>query len=152
MKYTRMKLRHGLFNIDKSWKKKRKDLKLDEMESDLDDDFIERWEDAKREDEVEKAKKKFEKDNAKKEEDGVKALTEDDLEKKIADVHEEYDRLKKERGKEVAHTKMKDEEKIVEAIVKLDQKLEMFRLKIHDKDQGKEVSLGTRCACIVDFS
>ncbi|KAF8756920.1 DNA Topoisomerase I (eukaryota) [Rhizoctonia solani] len=122
LKYNRMKLRHQLFTLDKKLKKKHPEL--DELESDLDDEFIERWEDAKREEDIAKARKKFEKDN----------------EKRV----EKYDRLKEERGTEqAAGPKGRTPEKVLDAITKLDEKIKMFKFKMQDKEEGKEVALGT---------
>ncbi|KAG8729099.1 DNA topoisomerase 1 [Ceratobasidium sp. 423] len=142
LKYNRMKLRHQLFTLDKKLKKKHPDL--DELESDLDDDFIERWEDAKREEEIAKARKKFEKDNEKRVEKGEEEEKESALDDKIADINAEYDRLKEERGtEEVAIPKGRTPEKVLEAIAKLDDKIKMFKFKMQDKEEGKEVALGT---------
>ncbi|CAE6427573.1 unnamed protein product [Rhizoctonia solani] len=142
LKYNRMKLRHQLFTLDKKLKKKHSDL--DELESDLDDEFIERWEDAKREEEIAKARKKFEKDNEKRVEKGEKEEKESALDDKIEDINAEYDRLKEERGTEqAAGPKGRTPEKILEAISKLDEKIKMFKFKMQDKEEGKEVALGT---------
>ncbi|KAG8697548.1 DNA topoisomerase 1 [Ceratobasidium sp. 394] len=142
LKYNRMKLRHSLFTLDKKLKKKHPEL--DELESDLDDEFIERWEDAKREEEIQKARKKFEKDNEKRVEKGEKEEKESVLEDKIADINTEYDRLAKERGTEEAVApKGRTTEKILESITKLDEKIKMFKFKMQDKEEGKEVALGT---------
>ncbi|CAE6488112.1 unnamed protein product, partial [Rhizoctonia solani] len=142
LKYNRMKLRHQLFTLDKKLKKKHPDLT--ELESDLDDDFIERWEDAKREEEIAKARKKFEKDNEKRVEKGEKEEKESVLDDKIEDINAEYDRLKEERGsEEAAGPKGRTPEKILDAIAKLDEKIKMFKFKMQDKEEGKEVALGT---------
>jgi len=142
LKYNRMKLRHSLFTLDKKLKKKHPEL--DELESDLDDEFIERWEDAKREEEIQKARKKFEKDNEKRVEKGEKEEKESVLEDKIADINAEYDRLAEERGTgEAVVPKGRTAEKILESIAKLDDKIKMFKFKMQDKEEGKEVALGT---------
>ncbi|CEL60825.1 DNA topoisomerase I [Rhizoctonia solani AG-1 IB] len=142
LKYSRMKLRHQLFTLDKKLKKKYSEL--DELESDLDDEFIERWEDAKREEEIAKARKKFEKDNEKRVEKGEKEEKESALDEKIDDINAEYDRLKEERGTDQAvGPKGRTPEKVLDAIAKLDEKIKMFKFKMQDKEEGKEVALGT---------
>ncbi|CAE6468088.1 unnamed protein product [Rhizoctonia solani] len=142
LKYNRMKLRHQLFTLDKKLKKKHPEL--DELESDLDDEFIERWEDAKREEDIAKARKKFEKDNEKRVEKGEKEEKESALDEKIDDINAEYDRLKEERGTEqAAGPKGRTPEKVLDAITKLDEKIKMFKFKMQDKEEGKEVALGT---------
>ncbi|QRW08022.1 DNA topoisomerase 1 [Ceratobasidium sp. AG-Ba] len=142
LKYNRMKLRHQLWSLDKKLKKKHPELV--ELESDLDDEFIERWEDAKREEEIAKARKKFEKDNEKRVETGEKEEKESVLEEKINGINSEYDRLAEERGsEEVLVPKGRTPEKVLESIAKLDEKIKMFKFKMQDKEEGKEVALGT---------
>lgn len=122
---------------------------MGEDESDLDDEWIATYEDESREKEVEKAKKKFEKDNEKREADGEKPHTEDVLDERIAKVHEEYDRLKEERGTGKAQVKgKKTPEQILAAIEKLDARIKTEKFKMDDREKGKEVSLGTRWATL----
>lgn len=98
-----MKLRHGLFALDPKAKRKHKNLTEDE--SDIDDEWVAKYEDESREKEIEKAQKKWEKDNEKLEADGKEAHDEDVLDARITKINEEYDRLKEERGTEKAELK-----------------------------------------------
>lgn len=142
IKYQRRKTRYALFTLDKKYKKQ-KDLAEDE--SDVDDEWIAQWEDESRDKEIEKAKKKFEKENEKKVADDEKPLTEDVLEERIEKINEEYDRLKGERGSTKVEAKgKKSEEALLSSIEKLDQRIKAEKFKRDDKDEGKEVSLGTR--------
>ena len=78
-------------------------------------------------------------------EKGEKEEKESVLEDKINDINTEYDRLAEERGTEEALApKGRTPEKIVDAISKLDEKIKMFKFKMQDKEEGKEVALGTR--------
>jgi DNA topoisomerase-1 len=137
-----MKLRHALFKIEP---KKAKNAKYAELESDLDDEFIEQWEESLKEKEIDKAKKKFAKDNEKRAADGEKPHPDKELEKRLEAINEEFDRLADERGTDEADLKRaKPVEKIEEAIENCETKIKNFKLQMVDKEEGKEVSLGTR--------
>ena len=136
-----MKLRHVLFGMDVKYKKK-KEYKEDE--SDLEDDWIAQYEDSLKEKDIEKAKKRFAKDNEEAKENGDKPKPESDLEAIIEEIEEEYKRLKEERGTGKATLKRaKAEEKIEESIEKLDERIKTHKLQIVDREEGKEVALGT---------
>lgn len=77
LKYQRMKLRYTLWTIEPENKKKHKKYK--DMESDLDDDWMEKHEEELVEKEKVKIRKKWEKDNEKRKADGEKELTEKEL-------------------------------------------------------------------------
>ncbi|KDQ21875.1 hypothetical protein BOTBODRAFT_50413 [Botryobasidium botryosum FD-172 SS1] len=142
LKYQRMKLRHGLFALDPKLKKKRKNLAEDE--SDIDDEWIVKYEDETRAKEIEKAQKKWEKDNEKLEAEGKDTLDESVVEAKISKINDEYDRLKEERGTGQAEVKgKKTEENILTNIAKLDERIHTMKIQMVDREEGKEVALGT---------
>lgn len=137
-----MKLRHALFSIDSAYKK---DERYKADESDVDDDFVEEWEDLLKAKEIEKIEKKFAKENEKLEEEGKKPQNKSMLAERIQVIEEEFNRLAEERGTKAAALKRdRAPEKIEEAISKLDSKIKAFKLQIVDRDAGKEVALGTR--------
>ncbi|THU95636.1 hypothetical protein K435DRAFT_666037 [Dendrothele bispora CBS 962.96] len=141
LKYDRMKLRHVLFGLDAKFKKQDE---FKEDESDIDEDFIIEHEDQCKAKEIEKLEKKFAKDNEKLVEEGQKPQPDSVLKEKIAAIEDEFKRLKKERGKSVASLKKeKPAEKIIESIEKLTEKIKTFKLQMVDRDEGKEVALGT---------
>lgn len=140
-KYDRMKLRHVLFAMDHKYKQ---DPKYAEDESDIDDDFVADYEDKMKVKEIEKAEKKFAKDNEKLKEEGKELQGADVLAARLQTVEEEYKRLKKERGTGKASLKRdKPPEKVEEAIEKLTARIKAFKLQMADRDEGKEVALGT---------
>ncbi len=142
LKYERMKLRHALFKLEP---KKKKIAKYAELESDLDNEFIESWEESLKDRDVEKAKKKFAKENEKLIAEGEEAQDDSVLQKRIAEIEEELERLASERGTEKAELKRsKPAEKIEAAIEIMETKIKNFKLQMVDKEEGKEVSLGTR--------
>lgn len=131
-----------MFSLDKKLKKK---ATWADNESDLDDEWIERYEEECQKKEIEKAEKKFAKENEKLEADSKKAQGGKVLQERIAEIKAEYKRLEQERGKdEVMPKKGRTVEKAQEMIQKLDDKIKNFRLQMVDREEGKEVSLGTR--------
>ncbi|KAG8911243.1 DNA topoisomerase 1 [Tulasnella sp. 417] len=142
LKYQRMKLRKVLFTMDPKMKKKRPELT--EMESDLDDDFIEYWEEELKKKDIEKATKKFEKNNEARAEKGEKPEPQKKLNEAIQKVEEEYEELKAERkSKDVNIGSFKDPEKVLANIEKIDERIQTFKINMEVKDKGKDVALGT---------
>lgn len=142
-----MKLRHVLFGIDSKYKRKKE---FADDESDLDDDWIAGHETSLCEKELEKAQKKFEKDNEKLISEGQKAKPESVLKERLEEVQQEFARLEGERGTGVAELKRaRPVEKVEEGIKKLEEKIKNFKLQMMDREEGKEVSLGTRYVIIV---
>ena len=137
-----MKLRHVLFEMDPKYKKKKP---FSQDESDIDDEWVESHEQSMKEKEIEKAEKKFAKENEKLEADGKKPQGESVLKERLAAINEEFDRLEQERGTKKATLKRaRPAEKLEEAVVKLDEKIKTFKLQMIDREEGKEVALGTR--------
>ncbi|KAK1218490.1 DNA topoisomerase 1 [Marasmius sp. AFHP31] len=144
LRYDRMKLRHALFGLDAKHKKKAKFTEEDEDASDLDEDWIAEHEENLKAKEIEKAEKKFVKDNEKAVEEGSKPQDESALKTKIKTIEADFKQLEKERGKEKATLKNpKSEEKLIEMIDKLSEKIKTFKLQMTDRDEGKEVALST---------
>ncbi|KAI5120312.1 hypothetical protein M0805_005816 [Coniferiporia weirii] len=141
IKYERMKARHVLFGLDIKYKKK-KEYKNDE--SDIDDEWVAQYEDTLKEKEIEKAKKKFAKDNEKAEADGEKAKPESELNERIEEIEAEFERLESERGTGIASLKRaRPAEKLEESIAKLTERIKTHKLQMLDREEGKEVALGT---------
>lgn len=119
-------------------------------ESDLDDDWIEEYEESLKNKEIEKAEKKFAKDNEKLVQEGNKPQPDSVLQEKIEAAEAEYKRLAKERGTGKAKLKRdRAPEKIEEAVQKLDEKIKTFKLQMDDREAGKEVALGTRYVVLI---
>lgn len=119
-------------------------------ESDLDDDWIEEYEESIKNKEIEKAEKKFAKDNEKLVQEGNKPQPDSVLQEKIEAAEAEYKRLAKERGTGKAKLKRdRAPEKIEEAVQKLDEKIKTFKLQMDDREAGKEVALGTRYVVLI---
>jgi DNA topoisomerase-1 len=137
-----MKLRHALITMDPKYKKK---TQFNTAESDIDDDWVVQYEEQLEAKEIEKAEKKFAKDNEKLAADGESELKQADLDEKIKAIKDEFKRLKKEQGTGKATLKReRPAEKIEEAIQKLEERITTAGLQMVDKEEGKEVALGTR--------
>lgn len=141
LKYDRMKLRQLLFSQDPKFKKKDK---YAGDESDIDDDWIAEHENNMMEKEIEKAEKKFAKENEKLKEDGEKPQSESVLQERLSGIREDFEQLAKERqtGK-ASQKKARPIDKIEESFDKLTEKIKAHKLQIVDRDETKEVALGT---------
>lgn len=95
--------------------------------------------------EIEKAEKKFARDNEKLAEDQQKPQDKSVLEDRLAVIEDDFDRLAKERGTKKATLKReKTTEKIEEMLDKLTERVKAHKLQMIDRDETKEIALGTR--------
>ncbi|KAI8065550.1 hypothetical protein BC940DRAFT_304395 [Gongronella butleri] len=141
-KYQRMKLRKQLFALDATMKKKRPDLMEDE--SDLDDEWIAQHEEDLIEKEKERVKTRFNKMNEKRKADGEKEAPASDLKEKLKEVDEQAKQLKKERKSGKVEPKAgATVEKLLDKIAKQDERLNAIKIQATDKEENKEISLGT---------
>lgn len=137
-----MKARHEMFSLEPKLKKK---APWSSPESDLDEEWIEKYEDEWEKKELEKTEKKFAKDNEKLEADGKSPHGESVLKERIKTIKEEFEERRKERGQnQIEPKKGHTVEKLQEMIYKLDEKIKSSKLQMVDREEGKEVSLGTR--------
>ncbi|SAM06171.1 hypothetical protein [Absidia glauca] len=138
-KYERMKTRQQIFTIDKSMKTKRRDLAEDE--SDLDDDWIKEYEVKVIDKELDKIKAKFQKDNEKLDKPLPGSELKDRLKKRGDELKT---RLAKERktGK-VESPPSATVEKLLAKVEKIDERLNAIRVQATDREENKEISLGT---------
>jgi len=137
-----MKLRHALITLDSKFKRNEK---YTEDESDLEDEWVVEHENQLQEKEIEKAEKKFVRDNEKFSEEGKQPHNESVLKECIDTIKENFKRLAEERCTKKATLKReKSTEKIEEMIDKLTERIQASRLQIIDRDETKEIALGTR--------
>ncbi|KAI8332647.1 hypothetical protein BC941DRAFT_436201 [Chlamydoabsidia padenii] len=139
IKYQRMKLRQQILTMDKNMKKKRPDLAVDE--SDLEDDWIKEYDTILITKELEKIKTKFDKDNEKLD----TPLGPSDLKEKLKTRESELKtQLAKERKTgQVDSPSSMTMEKLLIKIDKADEKLNAVKIQATDKEENKEISLGT---------
>lgn len=141
LKYDRMKLRKQLLALDPKMKKK---PEYNDPESDLEDDWIKQHEEELVEKEKDKIKSRFEKQNEKLAAEGVPAMTLKDLEEKLKAADELAIRLKKERKlSKIEPSGKATVEKLMASIEKVDARIYATKNQATDKEENKEVALGT---------
>lgn len=138
LKYQRRKHRYALLASDK----KKYNKLYGEDESDLDDDWIVEHEKNLVVLEREKIRKKFDRENAKREEDKEKPMKDGELEDRLKAADDLEKRLAKERKAGWKDSRLSDD-KLVAAIEKLDERIKIQKTAVVDRDEGKEISLGT---------
>lgn len=150
VKYQRRRLRLTLLGMNPKLKKK-KGL---EPESDMDDEFMERHEEELLQKALDNAQKKFEKENAKLKEEKQPAQPKSVLNERLKEVKADHKQLAKERksGK-IEPKKGATEEKLLEQIKKLDERITTLKVQLTDKDNLKDVALSTsKINYIVSYS
>ncbi|GAA6002945.1 hypothetical protein JCM10207_001912 [Rhodosporidiobolus poonsookiae] len=140
LKYQRMKLRKALFAVADKSKKYKEEYGDDE--SDLDDEWIQEHEKNLVVLEREKIRKKWEKENAKLEAEGEKVHPQKELDERLKAADDLAKKIKKERKAGYTETNA-SETKLVQQLVKLDDRIQVAKTNAVDKDEGKEISLGT---------
>ncbi|KAL9556926.1 hypothetical protein MBANPS3_001637 [Mucor bainieri] len=142
LKYQRMKLRKQLYALDPKMKKK---PEYAEMESDLEDEWIVEHEKTLVEKEKEKIKAKFEKQNDKLIAEKQPRMPQSELKEKLKAAAELQDRLKKERklAKIEPKTASTTVDKLIAAIRKIDERIAATKNQATDKEENKEIALGT---------
>ncbi|CAO3612677.1 unnamed protein product [Mucor hiemalis] len=141
LKYQRMKLRKQLFHLDSKMKKK---SEYADMESDLEDDWIKQHEKDLVEKEKERIKSRFEKQNEKLAAEKQPKMPASDLKEKLKAADELAARLKAES--KLAKIEPKSSmtvEKLIANIQKLDDRISATKNQATDKEENKEVALGT---------
>ncbi|CEP17406.1 hypothetical protein [Parasitella parasitica] len=140
-KYQRMKLRKQLYALDPKQKKKGE---FAEPESDLEDEWIVEHEANLVEKEKEKIKSRFEKQNDKLIEEKQPRMPQSELKEKLKAADELHDRLKKERKLDKIEPKGNmTVEKLANAIRKIDERIAATKNQATDKEENKEIALGT---------
>lgn len=140
-----------MLNLEPNLKKKR-GAAFFELDEDLDMEWIKEHQAFLLEEQTQKIKKKFEKDNEKRVAEGEKEMKASELNERLQVVKEMEKKFSKENktGKVEAEGKGPTVEKIEGNITKLDQRVETMSVQAQDKEDNKEVALGT--SKIVSFS
>lgn len=102
----------------------------------MDDDWIQEHEKQLVVLEGEKIRKKFEKENAKREAEGEKPMPEKELKERLKAADELEKTIKRDRKNGYEETKL-SEERIVTALKKMDERIQVAKLAATDKDEGK---------------
>ena len=133
-----------MLDIDPKLKKKR-GAEYFERPEDLDDEWVKEHQAALVEEQRQKIRKKFEKDNEKLAAEGQKEMKPNELEERlqVADDLEKKFKHENKTGKVEAEGKGPTIEKMEANLEKLTQRIETMKVQKDDKDNNKEVALGT---------
>ncbi len=125
--------------------KKKKGAEFFELPEGIDQEWVKAHQAALVEEQRQKIQKKFEKDNEKRVADGEKEMKASELKERLEVADELEKKFKKENktGKVEAEGKGPTIEKLDANIEKLTQRIEVMKLQVEDKDNNKEVALGT---------
>lgn len=125
--------------------KKKKGAKFFEMDEDIDMEWIKEHQAFLLEEQRQKIQKKFDKDNEKLAAEGEKEMKAKELENRLEVVKDMEKKFNKENktGKVEAEGKGPTVDKLENAIQKLEQRIETMELQAQDKEDNKEVALGT---------
>ena len=148
IKYQRLKTRIMLQQLDSDTIKKNKKILQDE--SDLEEEWVDAHEEELCEKEKERTRKKFDKENEKLLSEDQKEMKPEELDERIKAVDEKYNVLKNDRKFNKLDGGRKNEEQLLQQLQKIEDKIEAFKVSAQDKDEGKDVSLGTSKISYID--
>jgi DNA topoisomerase I len=133
-----------LLDVDTKQKKK-KGADYFKLDEELDQEWIKEWQAKLLEDEKVKITKAFNKANEKKEKDGEKPAPEKELKERLKAVDEMAAKFKRENksGKVEAEGKSPTVASIEARIAKTEEKIRNDQVKAADREENKEVALGT---------
>lgn len=133
-----------MLDLDPSLKKK-KGAAFFELDEDLDQEWVKDHQAFLLEEQTQKIKKKFEKDNEKRVAEGEKEMKASELDERLEAVKGMEKKFNKENktGKVEAEGKGPTVEKLENNVTKLDQRIETMSVQAQDKEDNKEVALGT---------
>lgn len=144
LRYQRWRLKQQMLDLEPSLKKK-KGAKFFEMDEDIDMEWVKEHQAFLLEEQRQKIQKKFDKDNEKLAAEGEKEMKAKELDNRLEVVKDMEKKFNKENktGKVEAEGKGPTVDKLENAIQKLEQRIETMELQAQDKEDNKEVALGT---------
>ncbi|KAK0657348.1 hypothetical protein B0T16DRAFT_401511 [Cercophora newfieldiana] len=144
LKYQRWRTKHMMLDLDPKLKKK-KGAQFFELDEDLDQEWIEQHQNFLVEELKTKIQKKFEKDNEKLEAEKEAKLPQKELQERLKAASELAAKFKKEnKTKKVeAEGKGPTLEKLEAAIEKINGRINVLELQCADREDNKDVALGT---------
>jgi DNA topoisomerase I len=144
LKYQKWRIKHMMIDIDPKIKKK-KGAEFFELEDDLDLEWIVEHQKALIEEQRQKIEKKFTRENEKLAAEGKKEMKQKELGERLEETEELAKKYAKENktGKVGAEGKGPTMEKFEGSLEKLDQKINTMLFQAEDKENNKEVALGT---------
>jgi DNA topoisomerase I len=144
LRYQQWRIRMMMLDLQPKLKKS-KGADFFKRAEDLDDEWVKKYQAAEVEEKRQKIEKKFEKDNEKLKAEGKKEMPGKELKSRLEDVHELAKKYTKENksGKVPAEGKGPTVEKLEANYDKISQRIETMKIQAEDKDNNKEVALGT---------
>lgn len=144
IRYQKWRLKQMMLDLEPNLKKK-KGAAYFELDEDIDQEWIKEHQAFLVEEQRQKITKKFEKDNEKLAAEGEKEMKANELEERLKAAKELEKKYNKENktGKVEAEGKGPTIEKLEASIAKIDQRVETMSVQAQDKEDNKEVALGT---------
>lgn len=144
LRYQQWRVKQMMLDIDPKQKKKR-GAEYFERPEDLDDDWVKSHQAAEVEEKRKAIQKKFEKENEKLDAENKKKMKDSELKERMQPADELEKKYKKENksGKVEAEGKAPSVEKLDANLVKLEERINTMKLQLEDKEDNKEVALGT---------
>lgn len=146
LKYQKWRVKQMMLDLDPKLRKKdKRGPDFYELDEDLDQDWIQEHQNYLVEEQRQKIEKKFTKDNEKLKAEGEKEMKHKELEERLEVADELAQKFKKENktGKVEAEGKGPTVEKLEANLEKLDQRIKAMSFQAEDKENNKEVALGT---------
>ncbi|KAL8988914.1 MAG: hypothetical protein Q9177_002077 [Variospora cf. flavescens] len=146
LKYQKWRVKQMMLDVDPKLRKKHtKGPEFFELDEELDQDWIKEHQNYLVEEMRQKIEKKFAKDNEKRKADGEAEMKHKELEERLEAADELAQKFKKENksGQVEAEGKSPTVEKLEGMLDKLDQRIQNMSFQAEDKENNKEVALGT---------
>ena len=146
LKYQKWRVKQMMLDLDPKLRKKdKRGSEFFDLDEDLDQDWIKEHQQFLVEEQRQKIEKKFAKDNEKRKADGDGEMKHKELEERLEVADELAQKFKKENksGKVEAEGKGASVEKFEGQLEKLDQRIQNMSFQAEDKENNKEVALGT---------
>ena len=144
LKYQKYRAKQQMLQLEPKLKKK-KGADFFELEDGLDEEWIEGHRQALVEEQRQKIEKKFQKENEKLVAEGQKEMKQKELTERLEVVRELEAKFKKEKktGKIELEGKSPSVDKLDSQLTKLDERINNAQFQAVDKENNKEVALGT---------
>jgi DNA topoisomerase-1 len=144
LRYQQYRIKHMMLDLDPKLKKKRGEEYF-ALPDGIDDDWVKEHQKALVEEQRQKIQKKFDKENEKLAADGQKEMKAKELEERMEVADDLAKKFKDERkkGKIEAEGKGPTVEKFQQNLEKLDQRIATLQTQSEDRENNKEVALGT---------
>ncbi|KAF2400419.1 DNA topoisomerase I [Trichodelitschia bisporula] len=144
LRYQQWRIKQMMLALEPKLKKS-KGAAFFALPEDLGGDWVQKHQEAELEEKREKIKKKFEKDNENLVAGGSDPMPDSELEERLQEVEDLAAKYKKENktGKVEPEGRSPTIEKLEATLEKLQVRIETSRVQLEDKDNNKEVALGT---------